>query len=56
MKFGFPDGVEDGEHGGVVFVEISKIFANQDVFCFGTEPFSREELMLIKFFMVGGSQ
>ena len=41
MKSGAPGAGDVGEYDGVGFVEISKIFATQDVFCFGTEPFGR---------------
>ena len=32
MIYGWLDGVENAEHNGVWFVEISKIFAMQDTF------------------------
>ena len=38
-KFGSPDGGGDGDHNGAHFVEISEIFAMQDVFVFGAEVF-----------------
>ena len=39
MEFGSFDGEWDGKHNGVGFVEISHIFATQDVFCFESIPF-----------------
>ncbi len=39
MEFGSLDGGENGEHSGVGRVEISKIFAMQDVFFFGMASF-----------------
>ncbi len=38
MKLGSLDGGEDGEHTGICVVEISGIFAVQDVIFFGTGP------------------
>ena len=39
MEFGWLDGGNDGEHDGVGFFEISKIFVARDEFFFETEPF-----------------
>ncbi len=36
MEFDFCDGNEDGKHNGINLLEISKIFAVQDLFFFGT--------------------
>ena len=41
MKFSLLDGGEGGKYIGAGFVEISKIFATQDVFLFEKEPFDR---------------
>ena len=35
-RFSSLDDVEHGEHNGIDFVEISKIFARQDTLFFGT--------------------
>ena len=37
MEFGQLDGGDDGEHSGVSFVEISRIFATQDALFYGVE-------------------
>ena len=39
MGFGSLNGGEDGEHTGVSFVEISKIFPTHDEFFIGMTPF-----------------
>ena len=39
MKFGSLDGRDDDEYNCVGFVEIFRIFAKQDEFLFGVEPF-----------------
>ena len=39
MEVDSPGRGEGGEHNGVGFVKISKIFAMQDAFFFETEPF-----------------
>ncbi len=39
MEFSMFGGGEDGEYNGVGFEEISKIFAMQGTFLFGTAPF-----------------
>ena len=41
MQFGLPDSGDDGEQNGLVSVEISKIFAMQNVDSVGTESFDR---------------
>ena len=39
MEFGWLDGRETGGHSGVDLVEISKIFATQDIFSLESELF-----------------
>ena len=39
MKCCSLDGIEDGEHNGSGFVEVSTIFMTQDTFFFATHPF-----------------
>ena len=46
MKCGSLDGAEDGEHSGIYFVGISKIFAVQDAFFFKLEPFDRTQCVI----------
>ena len=41
MTFGVLDSGEGGEYSGVGFVEMSEIFAMQDVFAFETESFPK---------------
>ena len=41
MELRSPDGGETGEHNDIGFVEISKIFAMQDVFLFWIISFDR---------------
>ena len=38
MKFSSLDGGKDGERNATDFTKISKIFAKQNAFFFGTEP------------------
>ena len=42
MKCGSFNGGDDGEHKGLSFVEISKIFAVLDTFFSGPDSFDRE--------------
>ena len=57
MEFSSPGGREDKEHRGVGFVETSKIFATQDTFVFGTEPFEFMHLkILLEIVESGASQ
>ncbi len=41
MEFYLFDGGEDGEYNHVSFVEVFKVFVEQNAFFFGTEPFDR---------------
>ena len=41
MKFGSLDGGDKSEHNDDGFVKISEIFAMQDTFFIGTQPFDR---------------
>ena len=41
------DGKEDAEHSCAGFVEVSKIFVDQDTFFLGTQPYARFYQMLL---------
>ena len=47
MEFDSIDGGEEDEHNGVRFAKISRIFATQDLFLFGIEPFDDEDKSVV---------